>query len=86
MTFSVDGKTYKGNFEVMYKEDFIKQYRNYQVELKDKGKCNIYLTYVGEPSWTDRWSIVIPVKFYITVIYDKNKKVKDKGNHLRLVK
>lgn len=85
MSISVDGKVYKGDLEVFYGDEFIKRYRNYQVESSSRGKCNIYVTYVGEPYWSKRWSVMFPVEFYVTIIYGKRELEKE-NNHLKLVK
>lgn len=86
MSFTVDGKRYKGNFEIKYGDEFIKRHHNYVVDLKGIGKCNIYLLSKGHPFWSQRMSVIVPVQFYITSVYEHKKAIKEKGHHLKLIK
>ena len=87
MSFSVDGIEYKGYSVIKYGWEFPKLYHNYQVELPKKGKCNIWITYVGTPEWRSDYSVEVKTKFYITEFLDGQDALKfKKVPKLHLVK
>ena len=90
MAISIDGIEHSMKFEVKYGDDFPKPRRSMEVIHSRFGKCLIYVTSVGIPEWTNRMTVLVPMKFYITQIIDPSKKYlinqKRKTAHLKLVK
>ncbi|WP_404456904.1 hypothetical protein LG329_19320 (plasmid) [Virgibacillus necropolis] len=90
MSFSIDGKEWKGNVNVKYGEPFPKQNRSIELENETFGRVLVYITNLGTPEWTEKMSVSIPIKYYITEIikpsnnYQKKQQKKNIG--LRLIK
>lgn len=61
-----------------YGEEFPRRYRNRTIEHPDYGDCVIYIIEVGIPEWTDRLTVKVPMKFFITEVTKPNSAYKKK--------
>lgn len=90
MTISIDGRVHSGKVSVKYGEEFPRLYRNREIDHPDYGHCLIYITEVGYPEWTNKMTVEVPIKYFITEIkkpnaeYAKNRRLQKSG--LKMVK
>lgn len=88
MSVSIDGKIHKGEINVKYGEEFPKAKRSMELHHPDYGYVLVYIIEIGRPRWTDKLSVKVPFKHYITDIISPIKKYNDKKkkSHLEVIK
>lgn len=90
MSISIDGKTHKGIITVKYGEEFPVANRSMELHNSQYGHVLVYIISLGQPNWTNKLSIEIPIRYYLTDIISPNKSriINDnnKKTHLTVVK
>ncbi|APC48278.1 hypothetical protein BME96_08895 [Virgibacillus halodenitrificans] len=88
MSISIDGKKYLNNFEVKYGDPFPVPRRSMRLINPNYGTCLVYVISTGVPKWTNKMTVHVPMKYYITQIVEPNKKYRNhqKRNKLQLIK
>jgi len=94
MSASVDHKVHEGHLNVKYGEPFPKA--NNRIWLRNKDQGNNILAHivdVGQPKWTEKLSVRVPFRYYVTESPDTNTNIRfeendilEKNHHLKLVK
>ncbi|MFD1335783.1 hypothetical protein ACFQ4N_09505 [Oceanobacillus iheyensis] len=90
MSVSIDGELHRGQLEIKYGEEFPEPRKSTKIIIHDYGECLVYITAIGIPQWTNKMTVVVPFRYYITQIlkpnktYEKNQK--RKKSNLTLVK
>lgn len=78
MSVSIDGKFHKGHINVKYGEAFPIPRRSMKLNNADYGNVLVYIIEVGQPEWTEKISVRVPFKYYITDILKPSKKYVNK--------
>lgn len=88
MSVSIDGKVHRSISVVKYGEPFPVAKRSTERYIESYGHVLIYIIELGQPKWTERLTVEIPMKFVITDIINPSKSYNDskKRNHLKLIK
>lgn len=91
MSISIDGKIHATDLYLKYGQEFPKQYSNRDFYISSYGNVMVYIIEVGTPEWSENFTVKIPIKYYITQVYDDEHKVTEskvtkKKNKLYLVK
>lgn len=90
MSVSIDGKIHKGYINVKYGDPFPKAKRSMELHNSNYGYVLVYIIELGQPEWTEKFSVKIPFRYYITDILKPNKKyIKQKKlnkRNLKLIK
>lgn len=88
LSISIDGRVHKSTLRVKYGEAFPLANRSMELNNKEYGHVLVYIIELGQPSWTEKFSVEIPFEYYITdIIKPSEKYLKDKRrNRLRVIK
>lgn len=90
MSVSIDGKIHKGHINVKFGEEFPKAKRSMELHNADYGHVLVYIIEIGQPEWTEKLSVKLPFKYYITGILKPSKKYatrkKLKKSNLKVIK
>ncbi|WP_077324080.1 hypothetical protein [Virgibacillus siamensis] len=78
MSVSNDGKTHKSAINVKYGDPFPKAKRSMELYNKDYGNVLVYIKELGTPYWTERMTVKVPFRYYITGIIQPNNKYLEK--------
>jgi len=78
MSISIDGKEWIGTINVKYGEPFPRLHRSIELENETFGRVLIYITDLGTPEWTEKMSVKIKIKYYITEIIKESQQYKNK--------
>jgi len=90
MSVSIDGKIHKSEINVKYGEYFPKAKRSMELHHPDYGYVLVYIIEIGQPRWTNKLSVKVPFKHYITDITKPNNKYlkakKQAKSNLKVIK
>lgn len=78
MSVSIDGKAHIGVLEVKYGETFPNPRRSMELHNEEYGKVLVYIISTGVPEWTEKMTVNVPIKYYITDIMEPNKRYRNK--------
>jgi hypothetical protein len=81
MSISIDGKIHRGKVHIKYGEPFPIANRSMELHNPDYGIVLIYIISLGQPTWTNKLSVEIPMRYYITDIVQSVEK-----KYLRVLK
>lgn len=75
MTISIDGKIRGTDLYLKYGQEFPKRYSNRDFYIPSLGNVMVYILEVGQPEWEENFTVKVPIKYYVTQIYDDEHKV-----------
>lgn len=88
MAISIDGKIHNAYMSVKYGDTFPKARRSRKLYSEEYGSVMVYIIDTGQPKWTEKLEVKVPIKYYIQQIiepsdtYKRKKKRKETGLHL----
>jgi len=88
VSVSIDGIIHKGTINVKYGESFPIAKRSMELNNNKYGNVLVYVIELGTPEWTNKMSVNVPFRFYITDIISPSREYLEtkRRNKLKIIK
>lgn len=88
MSVSIDGKVHKSVMNVKYGEEFPVAKRSMKLYSKTYGWVLVYIISLDQPKWTNKFSVQIPFRYYLTNILEPSEHYlgNQQKSHLKAIK